>query len=276
MEHAVEALKLAAAVIVFVLAVSLTYMLFSQTKTTADSIFYIRDSQKYMEEENLENIVYITSTGVTTNRTVNMETIIPTLYRYHKENFGVTIVVKDDAGNYKILARYDNTTENIVGTWDGTEPTIAEGTPEEDKPSITKHLTYLNNYVTIKKDNSEDEEYTWDYPDLSNIYKVERIGEGERVATPWLNSEQGIASRISSDVSGIEAEYNGIDIYSGIQEVNGKTCLLEYSDKQFKEYIKVIDNNKYIKEVGENSEEVLTDFIEERLIAKIEIIYIEE
>ena len=276
MEHAVEALKLAAAVIVFVLAVSLTYMLFSQTKTTADSIFYIRDSQKYMEEENLENIVYITSTGVTTNRTVNMETIIPTLYRYHKENFGVTIVVKDDAGNYKILARYDNTTENIVGTWDGQEPTIAEGTPEEDKPSITKHLTYLNNYVTIKKDNSEDEEYTWDYPDLSNIYKVERIGEGERVATPWLNSEQGIASRISSDVSGIEAKYNGIDIYSGIQEVNGKTCLLEYSDKQFKEYIKVIDNNKYIKEVGENSEEVLTDFIEERLIAKIEIIYIEE
>lgn len=297
MEHAVEALKLATAVIVFVLAVTLTYMLFSKTKSTADSIFYIRDSQKYLEEENLENIIYLTSSAVNTNREVQMETIIPTLYRYHKENFGVTIVVKE-GGGYKILARYDNTTENIVGTWDGTyDPDSAylqvDGTylneeGEDVRPTINRHLEYLNEYVVLKNAATGDPIFEWTASDLSSIYTVERridpsLGESSptepKIATPWLNSETGISSRISSDVSGIPIIYNNMDVYHGVVgnslgTIDPLNNLLKYSDQKFTEIIKIIDNNIYVSEVGAGGAQIPTEFVQEKLISKSEIIYI--
>lgn len=80
MENAAEALKLAFAVFVFVMALSICVSTFSLARETADTILSFADETKYYEYED---------TGSTEYREVGLETIIPTLYKYNKENYKV-------------------------------------------------------------------------------------------------------------------------------------------------------------------------------------------
>lgn len=85
MENAVDALKIAFAVMVFVIALSVSIMSFNSVKAAADSILYTKDETNYYE--------YQGAVGkASENRIVGMETVVPTLYRYYKENF--TVVFK--------------------------------------------------------------------------------------------------------------------------------------------------------------------------------------
>lgn len=80
MENMAEALKMAFAIIMFVLALGLSISSFSQARETADSIITMKDretSYTYVEPSAAEN------------RIVSAETIIPTLYKAYKENFEV-------------------------------------------------------------------------------------------------------------------------------------------------------------------------------------------
>ena len=101
MEDAVQALKMAFAVLVFTLAISVTFYALSQAKSTAEVIFYVSDKTNYYD--NIESD--INNNSVT--REVGLETVIPTLYRYYRENFMVQIM--DSSG--KILQVFDTTTE---------------------------------------------------------------------------------------------------------------------------------------------------------------------
>ena len=49
MENAVEALKTAAAILVFVIAITVSFTMFSKAKTTADSIITMQDKQEYLD-----------------------------------------------------------------------------------------------------------------------------------------------------------------------------------------------------------------------------------
>lgn len=80
MENAAEALKLAFAVFVFVMALSICISTFSLARETADMVLSSSDETKYYEYED---------TGSTEYREVGLETIIPTLYKYNKENYKV-------------------------------------------------------------------------------------------------------------------------------------------------------------------------------------------
>lgn len=87
MENATDALKMAGAVLIFVLAISIIILAFGQVRETADIILDYKDRETtyiYYEEEG-------------TVRTVNLETIIPTMFRAHLENY--KIVFKDSSGN---------------------------------------------------------------------------------------------------------------------------------------------------------------------------------
>lgn len=103
MENAVEALKMSFAVAVFVIAMSLGFMMITQAKATADVVFSTTDSQEY--------VTGITSIGQSSEkyRTVGLDTIIPTIYRYSKENYGVTIIE-----NNEIIAIYDLQVEDNI------------------------------------------------------------------------------------------------------------------------------------------------------------------
>lgn len=86
MENAVDALKMAFAVMVFVIAITLSMTTMTKAKETADAIFYATDKTNYYD--------YLSDKRLPEGRIVSGETIIPTLYRYYKENFNVIILDK--------------------------------------------------------------------------------------------------------------------------------------------------------------------------------------
>ena len=88
MENAAEALKMAGAVLLFVLALSVAIVSFGQARETADTILDYRDREvKYIDGEEYIDYFYYKSTG--TERTVGLETVIPTIYRAYIENYKI-------------------------------------------------------------------------------------------------------------------------------------------------------------------------------------------
>lgn len=98
MENAVDALKIGFAVLVFVMALSLTMYMFTNARKTADVVLHSSDMSTYME--------YIEAEAGTEDRIVGLETVIPTLYKYYKENY--TVIFRDSSGNF--LSLYDTKT----------------------------------------------------------------------------------------------------------------------------------------------------------------------
>lgn len=85
MENAVEALKIAFAVMVFIIALTVSIVSFNSVKSTADAILYMKDEANYYDYQG-------ESGKAAENRIVGLETIVPTLYKYYKENY--TVVFK--------------------------------------------------------------------------------------------------------------------------------------------------------------------------------------
>ena len=84
MENAVEALKMAGFMLLFIIALSITMITLTQSKTTADSLVKNQDRQQSYQ--------YIEVTGdlsKSLSRTVTLADIIPTLYRYAQEDYAV-------------------------------------------------------------------------------------------------------------------------------------------------------------------------------------------
>jgi len=92
MENATQALNMAFAVLVFVVALTVSMVSFNKVKQVSDTILYTKDETNYYE--------YQGTTGKgAENRIVGLETIIPTLYKYYKENY--TVVFKQGTYNYE-------------------------------------------------------------------------------------------------------------------------------------------------------------------------------
>lgn len=83
MENAADALKMAGAVLLFVLALSIIIPLFSQARQTADMILDIRDRETVY----INGDLYYKATG--TERQVGWETVLPTIMRAYLENYKI-------------------------------------------------------------------------------------------------------------------------------------------------------------------------------------------
>ena len=83
MENAADALKMAAAILMFVMALSVAIISYGQVRSASDSILDMRDR----ETEYIDGNFYYETTG--TERTVGLETIIPTIYRVYYENYRI-------------------------------------------------------------------------------------------------------------------------------------------------------------------------------------------
>ena len=80
MENAAEALKMAAAVLIFVLALSISINSFSEVRQTSQTILNYRDREY--------ETTYVEDNG-STERSVGTETIIPSIYKAYKENYKI-------------------------------------------------------------------------------------------------------------------------------------------------------------------------------------------
>lgn len=87
MENAVEALKMGFAVLVLITALSLTIYSFTRVRETSAQITAEADVKQYYQQLTLNETE--DSANVQANRIVGVETVIPTLYRYYKENYTI-------------------------------------------------------------------------------------------------------------------------------------------------------------------------------------------
>ena len=176
MENAASALKMGAAILIFIIAIASSFSLFGTAKETADSIITMRDKQKYLEAAELDNGILYTSSeairgdeettditieyisGVTTkgDRVVQADDVVATIYRYSKEKYGVTIV---DESNGTVLARFDSGTDSFMTQY-------SNYTEDEVKK-----------YITILNDNTENsyinnEMYEFDTLKANTLYNI--------------------------------------------------------------------------------------------------------
>ena len=138
MENAIDALKIAAGVLMFVLALSMSISCFSQANESITAIVNMRDRDIEIAYDNIKP-----SSGLT--RVVGIETIIPTMYRSYDEN--IKIVFKDSSGNpmqiyYKtggngLREKDENGNDIIVDNINLASETY------QDKETCIKHLDMI-------------------------------------------------------------------------------------------------------------------------------------
>lgn len=99
MENAVDALKIAAAVLVFVIALTIAFALLSQAKATSDIMLFASDKTNYY--------TYSKDADDAEGRIVGADVVISSLYRYYKESVVVRIVDE----NNNIIEEFNTETD---------------------------------------------------------------------------------------------------------------------------------------------------------------------
>ena len=90
MENAVDALKIAAAVLIFVLALSVSITAFSEARIASTTLLDYNDREFFLGESDYYN-------STTKKRTVGIETIIPAIYKaYSDESYKIVFLKKGE------------------------------------------------------------------------------------------------------------------------------------------------------------------------------------
>ncbi len=138
MEDAVDALKMAFSVFVFILGLSIVFNMFSKAREVSDYVLEHTDNTYFAKYANAD-------ASNDEGRTVGIETIIPTLYRYYKEKFAIDVIVDapetDSTGKYKETnEKFDEEVERIVYTnadgWKEYEDLYSDGISWLGNPNI--------------------------------------------------------------------------------------------------------------------------------------------
>ena len=181
MENAVEALKMAFAVLLLVLALSLSIAFFSKARSTAEAVLQSSDKTVYYDYTK-----YDLPEDPSGNRIVGYETIIPTLYKYDKERYKVTF----KKGNYN----------SSTGELTNVEPlSIYETKSEREHWSHS----YTNDFDGKTTYNSTDNEMR-----ICSFDIVEEIQRNE----PWTGNSMQIKLHLDAILSGgtyVLPQYSG-------------------------------------------------------------------
>jgi len=265
MENAAEALKMAAAILIFMIAITSSFSLFGTAKATADSIITMRDKQAYLEAAELESILYTSSNKISTynnftaygDRIVGINDVVSTIYRYSIEKYGVTII----NSNRDVLARFDTNTETFMNNWDSIESGENSNgeffTADEIKETYTKEIRDRLNTVYI---NSSEINL-----DLEELFEIANSAGQTKRGAPWGNYEE-ICERIKIELFGGIYVKNGLR-YDGENDASGIISLME--DKTIVEVTNEVDQSKYLEDGGEK-----TNLLQQYNMPTLEIIYI--
>ncbi len=285
MENAAEALKMFFAVFVFSLALSVFFRMTSIAKDTSDMIFTAIDKTTYIN--------YNADTSNGANRQVKFQDMIPTIYRYAQEGYGVTII---DSG--EIVARFDLDTESQVSSCFWNDRYHSASYAEQLKSNAIKDqiCKYINENIIEKVNNIESNGVFMPYLNESSldgvVKKIYKTGatnpKEELVYTSWLSANtyqnNNVTQRINCDLYGGNTNFSlrnpGLNeddenYIAGKHEALYKNggLLGKYTNDTFTESIVQIDRNEYIKD-DNNNETGLLVFGTIRYTKKREIIYV--
>lgn len=174
MENAVEALKLAFAVILLTLALSLSINFFSKARATSETVIHASDETAYYDVD-LESR-YELPTDTSGNRIVGLETIIPTVYKYDKER-------------YKVVFQR--------GTYDAGTGKITNQRPLMIYKTKSKRENWSKSYINDFCGASHDKHNaSWD--SICSFDIVEEMQRNE----PWVGSPEEIRKNLHAIFSG--------------------------------------------------------------------------
>lgn len=138
MENAVEALKMAGAVLIFILALSVAILAFSQTREAIDVVLKYSD-REYWTIEGDSRFYYLANAN-DTERYVGLETIIPTIYRAYNESY--KIIFKNFPEEYYLYKDTSNKEICKIGS--------------DDETGISDSLDFVNGIVYGKYDEKKN------------------------------------------------------------------------------------------------------------------------
>lgn len=150
MENAAEALKIAAWVLIFIVALSLGINSVNQTRQTMDTILAYNDKEyeyTYVEENE------------STERIVGFESIIPTIYKAYNENY--KIIFPDD---YVLYKRNINGSKEAINYIDLEKESLSTNLKEEFIKTIlfgkeSMDTTIANSFSNIEFNNQNNALY---------------------------------------------------------------------------------------------------------------------
>lgn len=188
MENAADALKIAFAIFIFIIGLAILFSMTSQARSTAEFIIAEKDSTSYYEYYN--GTTNLDSNG---NRIVTIKDLIPVLYRYSQENYGVTII--DKTGT--IVARFDLDTETACNNWNSASNDIKTRFINSIDNNILEKVKILSG-KNIDKISTEQNMINL----FKKIYKQEKsIRITRDYYCYWIANTGCISQRIDSDLS---------------------------------------------------------------------------
>lgn len=180
MENAAEALKMAAWVLIFVVALSMCISSFSQARQTMDVILSYND-RDYIYS-------HVEDNG-TTQRIVGVESMIPTIYRAYKENYKIifpenyVLYTKKDSSGNKENVNYIDLEKELIGN-------------DSLKEEFIKGILFGKDTSTTSFPNIEFKEKTEalynklkskTYEEYLGVYYQEEVGDTGESSTPDTN-----------------------------------------------------------------------------------------
>lgn len=194
MENAADALKMAAAILIFVLALSISINAFSEARQASDIILKYNDREyedTYIEETQIKD----SSGTLITERTVGIESIIPSIYKAYKENYKIVFNNPNNISNRNIVLYKKRVKENVISNeWeeknyiDLENESIAGG--EEQKRIFINAILYGKNYKYQETDNTGNlRTKTWE--NIKDEFKF--------LGIDFIN-EEGIYSSIENNI----------------------------------------------------------------------------
>ena len=183
-DNAMHALMMSFGLLVLIIALSISVYMFTQVTGLAENLIYYSDSTKYydllkFDKEQLDDDNFKPSV----ERYVDVDTIIPTLYRYYKENFCVKIydATGSNESSPELIQVFDRNIENNVNK------AISDSKATSDSTSKTLRDNYA--YKMIYNDKSK---------------KIYMFG------APWTGSTENIKKRIDYYISGTAGYIDGV------------------------------------------------------------------
>ncbi len=258
MENAAQAIRMAAAVLVFILALTVFFTTFTSAKNSSDAVLKMQDKQAYLESSDVENYLYKSKSGMESdtanytyegNRIVGIDSVISTIYRYDKEKIGVTIMKKDRT----VIARYDSSTESLMNNWNN----IPESYVDDKGTTRYPKQEFIDNLNCNLKCRINRSDFTPNIieTDLTNLYTM----ENGTICAPWFGNSSNILDRIKADIT---KDTINISNYG----YKGKG-IKDYD--KFIEITKEIDNSQYYKDGKSN-----TNLLKQYEMPTVEVIYI--
>lgn len=180
MENAADALKMAAWVLIFVVALSIIINAFGMARQTTDILISYNDNEYYTDYVEQGN----------TERKVGYETIIPAIYRAYKENYKIIFLNNDGTPMYF----YENkNTKEQINYIDLEKQNVGNDTAKEEfikyivtGKEINNSQYKFENFYDIKNNGLYNQIKGKQFTESLGVYYQEEI-DGNQSNTPDAN-----------------------------------------------------------------------------------------